>query len=181
MSDSTPDKRRTLTERLAPLRVLNRVAVTTRRFCGSTAPTATSGVSTTPTSFGGAVSTAARPKNSGVPGPGDGLTGVMGVVGLARFSDSRPFAPLVEAPAELYEFAIELRRPGVAYDVDRVSEARDMDDTVRGAGAGLSPGVCGVIGRAMCCGLRRLPLVPGCLSSSVHWRCRIMDLVAHYM
>jgi len=40
---------------------LNLVAVTTRRLLASTAPTATSGVSTIATNFGGAVNIAARP------------------------------------------------------------------------------------------------------------------------
>jgi len=49
----------------APARELKRVAVTTRRLSGSTAPTATSGVSTTATSLGGAVKIAARPNRTG--------------------------------------------------------------------------------------------------------------------
>lgn len=49
------------TLRSAPALVLNLVAVTTLLFLGSTAPTATSGVSTIATSFGGAVKIAARP------------------------------------------------------------------------------------------------------------------------
>ena len=50
-----------LTLRSAPALELNLVAVTTRLFLGSTAPTATSGVSTTDTTLGGAVKIAARP------------------------------------------------------------------------------------------------------------------------
>jgi hypothetical protein len=50
-----------LTLRSAPALELNLVAVTTLRFLGSTAPSATSGVSTIATSFGGAVRIVARP------------------------------------------------------------------------------------------------------------------------
>ena len=87
---------------VAPARVLKRVAVTTRRFLGSTAPTATSGVSTTATSLGGAVRTAARPNRTakgdcpvaemGVPTRGEPIidTGVMGPVEMLR--DRRAFA-----------------------------------------------------------------------------------------
>lgn len=56
---------KSLTRRSAPARVLNLVAVTTLRFKGSTAPTATSGVSTIATSFGGAVRIAALPYRIG--------------------------------------------------------------------------------------------------------------------
>lgn len=48
----------TLTLRSAPALELNRVAVVTRLFNGSTAPTATSGVSITASSFGGRTRTA---------------------------------------------------------------------------------------------------------------------------
>ena len=54
-----------LTLRSAPALELNRVAVTTRLFLGSTAPTATSGVSTKAISVGGAVRMAARPYRTG--------------------------------------------------------------------------------------------------------------------
>ena len=96
------DTEYTHTVRVAPARVLNRVAVTTRLFLGSTAPTATSGVSTTATSFGGAVRTAARPnrtangdwpsEETGVPVRGEPVmeTGVMGPLEMLR--DRRPFA-----------------------------------------------------------------------------------------
>lgn len=165
-----------LTVRGAPLLVLKRVAVITRRLRGSTAPTATSGVSTTPTSFGGAVSTAARPKCMGEPGPADGLTGAMGVEGWERFKDSRPFVPPVDVN-ELWDRARELRRPGVTNEV-----ARESDDTVRGAGLGVNP-------REECpvapCGVRSKGplLLPFCFppSSSVHCRCKMMDFVAHYI
>lgn len=57
--------KKSFTLRSAPALELNLVAVTTLLFCGSTAPTATSGVSTTATSLGGAVSMAARPYRTG--------------------------------------------------------------------------------------------------------------------
>lgn len=75
--------------------MLNRVAVTTLLFLGSTAPIAMSGVSTTATSLGGAVRTAARPKRTeksddGVPMRGYGLSGVKGVLGdVDGASDAR--------------------------------------------------------------------------------------------
>lgn len=60
-----------LTLRSAPALELNRVAVTTLLFLGSTAPTATSGVSIIATILGGAVRIAACPnrvpKTAGVP------------------------------------------------------------------------------------------------------------------
>lgn len=90
--------------------MLNLVAVTTLRFLGSTAPTATSGVSTTAINFGGAVNTAALPNltenpdpkpDTGVPVLGDGLTdallvlrpeeagGVIIIIPGPMFSESR--------------------------------------------------------------------------------------------
>ena len=71
-----------LTARVDPALLLNLVAVTTLLFLGSTAPTATSGVSTTATSLGGAVSTVALPNSMGEPTRGDGLIGVIGLAGL---------------------------------------------------------------------------------------------------
>lgn len=56
-----------LTLRSVPALELNLVAVNTLLFLGSTAPTATSGVSTSATSFGGAVKIAARPNLIGNP------------------------------------------------------------------------------------------------------------------
>jgi hypothetical protein len=71
------------TLRSAPALELNLVAVTTLLFLGSTAPTATSGVSTSATSFGGAVKIAARPNlivNPSAPAaPVIGDSGVPGV------------------------------------------------------------------------------------------------------
>ncbi len=111
----------TLTVRAAPARVLKRVAVMTRFFLGSTAPTATSGVSTTATSFGGAVSTAARPNRTangeslraetGVPVRGNPIIDV-GVIGpLEMLSESRPLGPVSEeAGLLLVEFASNCRR-----------------------------------------------------------------------
>lgn len=179
-----------LTVRLAPALVLKRVAVTTRLFLGSTAPTAISGVSTTATNFGGAVSTAARPKrigkadvvvDTGVPVLGEGLRGVLGVLGLATFNDRRPFRPNSSAAGEIASglFVNErvLRRCGV--EMDEVE--RESDGMVPGRGAlGLSPpGVEGVVGLAA--SWEAAPaLVAGNPSSSVHCKCRITDFVAHY-
>ena len=95
-----------LTVLVAPARVLNRVAVTTRRFLGSTAPTATSGVSTTATSLGGAVRTAARPNRiangdpeTGVPTRGEPSSDV-GVKGPVEvFNDKRPLGPALPGKA----------------------------------------------------------------------------------
>ena len=110
-----------LTVLSAPARVLKRVAVMTRFFLGSTAPTATSGVSTTATSLGGAVKTAARPKRTakgdcpvadmGVPTRGEPIidTGVMGP--LEMLSESRAFAlTLPGKPVGLFE-AEPMREP----------------------------------------------------------------------
>lgn len=111
----------TLTVRAAPARVLKRVAVMTRFFLGSTAPTATSGVSTTATSFGGAVSTAARPNRTangeslkaetGVPVRGEPIIDV-GVMGpLEMLSERRPLGPVREdAGLLLVELASDCRR-----------------------------------------------------------------------
>ena len=97
------------------------------------------------------------------------------------FSESRPLSPADAPPVELYVLAIELRRPGVVYDVDRARDDRDNEDTVRGTWAGLKPGVCGVMGLVICWGLSKVPLEPGRFSSSsVHCRCRMTDLVAHW-
>jgi hypothetical protein len=113
----------TLTRRSAPARELNLVAVTTRRFLGSTAPTATSGVSTTATNFGGAVRIAARPnriakgERPGVPVPQDGLIGVVGVRGPATLN--RPL--LIELAFEV-DLAKESRRcEADAAEVERES------------------------------------------------------------
>lgn len=76
------------TRRSAPARELNLVAVTTRRFLGSTAPTATSGVSIIAISRGGAVSMAARPNRAAEPGePRTGPPGLFGVPGVRGVRD----------------------------------------------------------------------------------------------
>jgi hypothetical protein len=80
-----------LTLRSAPALELNLVAVTTRLFLGSTAPTATSGVSTTAISLGGAVRIAAQPKRTA---KGDNMLdeALMGVVGVrGPLTLKRPF------------------------------------------------------------------------------------------
>ncbi len=133
--DSISLQRNGPTLRSAPDLELNRVAVTTLRFLGSTAPTAISGVSTIPTIFGGAVNTAARPNSilcgfaieaeSGVAersavGLRRGVVGVRG--GTLRLSlpldilGVLPFAPSVDVFSEM-------RRGGVEIDdVDRANE-----------------------------------------------------------
>lgn len=142
------------------------MAVITLRLPGSTAPTATSGVSTTAISLGGAVSTAARPQwiwngDTGVPLRGDGLTGVIGVCGSPRF-ESRGMLPftLVDALRDIF-------RGVLSDDVERanvdVSRGRPRPAERRLPGVDGSVGVGGT----------------ACASSSVHCRCRMTDFVAH--
>jgi hypothetical protein len=106
-------KRKKLTLRSAPALELNLVAVTTLLFLGSTAPTATSGVSTTATIFGGAVNIAARPNrtgNNGPPGLGEGLIKPVGVRGPLMFKGVRGVLP--ETLREVREaLPVTLRRP----------------------------------------------------------------------
>lgn len=133
--------------RLAPTRELNRVAVTTRLFLGSTAPTAMSGVSTTATILGGAVSTAARPKRigalTGVAKPGEGPPGVIGLYELVC-RDKRPLtlgdiAAMEEDNTLLVDAASEWRCGGIDEEVERDREiVRE-----RGKG-GLKPDATGV-------------------------------------
>ena len=111
-----------LTVRMEPALLLNLVAVTTLLFLGSTAPTATSGVSTTATSLGGAVSTAALPNSIGEPTRADGLIGVIGLAGLWVFKDNRALGP-PEPPVDGGRGdAREDRRIGVVYEVERERE-----------------------------------------------------------
>ena len=177
-----------LTLRSAPALELNLVAVTTLLFLGSTAPTATSGVTTTATSFGGAVKIAARPNlianpsaptaplgDNGVPerGTGDNRED-KDVPGVAR--ESRPleaFVGLVENPG------VDCRRWGVrSADVDRESDARICESMALRArldgGVGEDNRVLLVVGDAM------LPsVVEGFSSPSFHCRWRMTDFVAH--
>ena len=165
--------------------------MTTRLFLGSTAPTAISGVSTTATSFGGAVRTAARPNRTAKPDPaavdtgvpilGDGLTGVIGVCGEVApiLSDNLPLrlTPDVELPSGDFTLpARESLRCGVARE--EVDRARVGEMPVRTLGLS----VLGVRGDADREGSVEVPAVAaGCAesSSSVHWRCRMTDFVAH--
>lgn len=164
---------------LAPARVLKRVAVTTRLFLGSTAPTAISVVSTTATSFGGAVRTAARPNltanadpETGVPVLGDGLAGVIGVCGevTPTLSDNLPFRlrPEVEVPrGDRTLPATESLRCGVASEEVERARIGEMPGRVLGLRI---LGVRGDTGRE---GSAKVPTaVAGCVdsSSSVHWR-----------
>ena len=99
----------------------------------------------------------------------------MGVEGFDMLSDSRFIAPL--DVNELWDRANELLRTGVTNEVERES-----DETVRGAGLGLNPAVRGVDCPVISCGLSITGLLPFALSlsSSVHWRCKMIDFVAHY-
>jgi len=153
--------------RSAPALELNLVAVTTLRFRGSTAPTATSGVSTSATIRGGAVRIAARPNRtgksgvSGVPVRGDGLIGVVGVRG------DRP-EPLTLTLSRLLEAGVgaarEVLRAGVEkLEAEEVERARE--ETVRDRGcAVVETGECAVsAGAAMetGIGLSSSPSCPG--------------------
>ena len=181
-----------LTRLSAPARELNRVAVTTRRLSGSTAPTATSGVTTMLTSFGGAVKIVARPKrtgnDTGVEPRGDaGIPGVLarGLQGLIPLTLRRAFdiGPWLVAKGlvgELLELlrmdwrraldtADEVERPS-ADDVERLSV-----ESVRGrsalGGGDRDAGEVEVPG-ALCSA--------ACFSSpSCHCKCMMIDLVAH--
>lgn len=177
--------------------MLNLVAVTTLRFLGSTAPTATSGVSTTATNFGGAVNTAALPylTENGEPGRGvsvldmgDGLT-----------DEPNPELKLVLMPAPILS-----ERRLLAADVpnglrmagDAAAESvlrREVTEDVERERVSVIPGR-RAVGLMLTGGVGDLDLavdaprsgkagafaVDGSLSSSVHFRCRMMDFVAHY-
>lgn len=137
--------------------------MTTRLFKGSTAPIATSGVSTMATNLGGAVRMVARPyrigNETGVPIGDIGVVGVRGLVMLRR-------------PLELPEIDVanDGRRGGVgAADVERVRL-----DTVRVRNREVCrPAVDGVSG------LFGSPFAAGLASPSVHCKCKMIDLVAH--
>jgi hypothetical protein len=113
MSDMNKERH---TRRSAPARELNRVAVTTRFFRGSTAPIDTSGVSTIATSFGGAVRIAARPKCAANP---------FALFVLSR-GDKGPAPPSTET------------RPREMEEVEAASEERRVTDAeeVEGGGEG---------------------------------------------
>lgn len=163
---------RRLTLRSAPARELNLVAVTTRRFLGSTAPTATSGVSTTATSFGGAVRMAAWPKRTakmgaGVPIRERGVRGLVGVTG----SEGRPFAG-VAAVDRLERFKDVLRGP-LREEVDL---AKGFGRPFRAEAGEVSP--LGLAGVSTEVGL--VTVASAFVSPSVHCKCRITDFVAHW-
>lgn len=166
-------KRRGRTLLSAPARELNRVAVTTRRFKGSTAPTATSGVSTMATSLGGAVRIAARRRTGALPGAGvplrgDGLRGVKGVVGV-RATLTLSLADLLRG-FPLVLVARDTRRWGVATLL--VERPRTEPVRVR-RGPWLAVRDMGELAV-------RGPPVTGADSPSCHWKCNITDLVAHW-
>lgn len=116
--------------------MLNLVAVTTLLFNGSTAPTATSGVSTTATNFGGAVNTAALPNLNAKPFPfacdgvialGEGLSGVIGEPGVT-LSERRPLIAgvLLADEGGPCDMPRVVRRAGVMKEVER-----ERDELVR--------------------------------------------------
>jgi len=116
------------TLRSAPALELKRVAVTTRRFNGSTAPTATSGVSTIAINLGGAVRMAACPNltaNVGVPFLGEALIPVL-LLTLV-FKLMRPLRENEGGGGVLIEWARELLLPGV--EMDEVE--KPIDEPVR--------------------------------------------------
>ena len=137
----------------APALELNLVAVTTLLFLGSTAPTATSGVSTIATNLGGAVKIVARPYRignppelrAGLPFPGEGLMGVVGVRSpeTLNFNLFIPFVVVVglmeeESPVG----ANEIRRCGIEFverpsaDIVIVLVLDDCDPATGGGGGG---------------------------------------------
>jgi hypothetical protein len=151
--------------------------VTTLFLSGSTAPTATSGVSTIATNFGGAVKIAACPNRIANVGPladagvppsdsrGAGLVGVRGVIGLARLNlllKCDDEEPVDGGPPR------EGRRKGV--DVE--AEERARTGLVRFRGPGENDEVLASTES------RR---ASDCFSSvpSVHCKCKMTDLVAH--
>ena len=117
-------KKPLLTLRSAPARELNLVAVTTRLLRASTAPTATSGVSTTATSRGAAVKIAARPNNI-VPA----LTGVPGVRGLTppRADPFKPTFDDVDRPRDSRLTGVWRCRLCVENDADMDRDADDVE------------------------------------------------------
>jgi hypothetical protein len=126
------------TLRSAPALELNLVAVTTRLFLGSTAPTTTSGVSTTATNLGGAVRMAARPyltANVGVPGRGERDEGLGGIpVGGVREVDmlNRPW-PWLTPDGDIFNEGRRCRD-----DTDEVERARVETVRKRGKETGVS-------------------------------------------
>lgn len=182
----------------APARELNRVAVTTLFFLGSTAPIATSGVSTIATSFGGAVKIVARPKcigNNGVddpdadPGPPTGvlIRGLLGTEGVFIFKLmlSRPF------PEVLVPLAFDNKEGRRDFDVECEVEREDVDlarpervRTLGTEGLWLEPGDMAMGDETRVVEEDSESLddggLFGSLDSSCHCKCRITDLVAHW-
>jgi len=165
--------------RSAPALELNLVAVTTLLFLGSTAPTATSGVSTSATNFGGAVNIAARPNRianpsaptaplligeSGVPARSEGE-------GSPESGDARECRPRGAAVAVLTDILrVDCLLGGV--DIDDVDRASEEIVRVR-AVVGEDTRVWLPVGLVSPFSITSFP------SSSVHCRWRIMDFVAH--
>lgn len=148
------------TRRSAPARVLNLVAVVTLRFNGSTAPTATSGVSTTDKSLGGAViievgSVSANP-----------LT-LLGLIPSLEAADARGDAAVrlgVVAPRDFLEVRGE--RMDVAVEGLPATEWRRLLE--------VGDGVISVVG------VRFSDFLSFPFLFSSHSKCKITFLVAHW-
>lgn len=166
------------TLRSAPALELNLVEVMIRLFRGSIAPIDTSGVSSIATNLGGAVKIAALPyltgkTELGVPTRGDMGPGVVGVRGLLMLN--RSLAPIEDLEPET-EVTREGRLGGVP--TDEVERARIEVVRLRKTDEGWRPlAESGVLGLE--------PIITsnfdsGLSSPSVHCKCKMMDLVAHY-
>lgn len=149
-----------------------------RLFKGSIAPIDTSGVSNIATNLGGAVKIAALPyltakAEFGVPARGEIGPGVVGVRGLLMLN--RPLVT-IEEPEPDTEVAREGRLGGVP--TDEVERARVEVVRLRRADGGWRPlAESGVLGLEA---VRFSKFASGLSSPSVHCKCKIMDLVAHY-
>lgn len=151
-----------------------------RLLRGSIAPIDTSGVSNIATNLGGAVKIAALPYLTGNAefgvlargemGPGPGVVGVRGLLML-----NRPLAP-IEDPEPETEVAREGRLGGVP--TDEVERAKVEVVRLRKADEGWRPVAdSGVFGLEPVVASK---FASGLSSPSVHCKCKMMDLVAHY-
>ncbi len=188
---SKQTRRKALTLLSAPARELNLVAVTTLFFFGSTAPMATSGVSTIATNFGGAVNIAALPNLMGnVPAGVSvlvdvGLIDVLGV--LARVVELILNLLLVVEALETLAINDGRREEDCELDMrDEVERARDESVRVRGtvgtvlrlADNDMGEATFGEGGPISLLDVG-VGFVLASSASSCHWRCMMIDLVAH--